>query len=157
LHVSDSFFYDNANGAGIFIQPTILSAYANVHIRTTKFSRNQNGILADGSFTNIGVNVNLDDSASSDNVQNGFKVVGAVAPAITTLSVRNTQISGNLTNGVLSTGAQGVIELHNCMFVANFNAILTQNGGNVRSYGTNEVSLNGGNNVFSFTGSVGLQ
>lgn len=157
LLVTDSFFYDAPGSAGILIKPQNSSAYANAHIRGTKFSRNLDGVVADGSLTSVGVNVNIDDSATNDNVGNGFRAIGAIAPAFTTISVRNTQISGNLTNGVLATGAQGVIELHNCMFTANFNAVQTLTGGIVRSYGTNEVSLNGNNNAFGFTGSVALQ
>jgi hypothetical protein len=156
LHVSNSYFHDCTGAAGITINPTGASAYVNAHIRSTKFARNSYGLFAQGSSSTIGLNINVDNCASVDNSQHGFvAITSAAGDALTTLSIRNTQISGNLQYGVVSQGPKSVVELHNSMVTANFFASNFNTGGTLNTFSNNMFRLNGA--PPSFTGTKTLQ
>lgn len=159
LHVSDSYFYFNG-GSGILVQPGA-SGYANVHISNTKFERNTHGLFADGSSSTIGVNVNIIDSAASENSGNGFGASTIAGKAAVTMSIMSSRISGNIANGlgaagVTTSGAgSATIAVGGSMITANGNGVATANAGQILTYGNNQVRFNGSDGVF--TGTIGLK
>ena len=159
LHVSDSIFYNNG-GSGILVKPQA-GGYANAHIRNTKFERNVHGLFADGSASTIGVNVNIIDSATSENSGNGFGASTTAGQAAVTMSILNSQISGNFANGLGAAGAaasgagSAAITIGNSMITANGNGLATAGAGQIRTTGSNMLQSNGSNGAF--TGNVGLQ
>jgi hypothetical protein len=159
LHVSDSVFYNNG-GAGILVRPTG-SGYANVHVRNVKFERNGNGIFADGSGSTVGINVNVTASVFAENLGNGIGAFSTAGQAGITVSVKDSQITGNLTNGLGALGAaasgagSATIEIGSSMISANVNGLAASGAGQIRTFGNNQLRLNGNNGAF--TGSVGLQ
>ena len=159
LHVSDSIFY-NLAGPGILVRPAG-SGYANAHIRNTRFERNANGLFADGSGSSIGINVNISESMAVENQGNGIGAYSPAGAAPVTVSVKDSHISGNLTNGlgVLAATASGagsaVIAVGSTMITANVNGVAPAGAGQIRSHGNNQVQFNGNNGAF--TSNVGLQ
>jgi hypothetical protein len=159
LTVSDSIFY-NSGGSGINVRPTG-SGYANVHIRNTKFERNANGLFVDGSASSIGINVNISASTATENQGNGIGAYTTAGGASVTVSVKDSHISGNITNGLGALGAtasgagSAVIAVGSSMITANVNGVVTGGAGQIRTHGNNQLLLNSSNGVF--TSNVGLQ
>jgi hypothetical protein len=159
LHVSDSYFYFNG-GSGIFVQPGA-TGYANLHISNTKFERNANGLWADGRTSTLGINVNIIDSAASENTGNGFAAVASAGKAPVTISIMSSRISGNLTNGLGAAGeaasgpGSATIMVGSSMITANVNGISTLGAGRILTYGNNQLQVNGTDGVFS--GTLGLR
>src|SRR4051794_40327942 len=63
------------------------------------------GLFADGSGSSTGININISESVAVENQGNG---IGAYSPgggAPVTVSVKDSHISGNITNGLGALGA----------------------------------------------------
>ena len=155
LYVTDSAFENNAFN-GIFVQPTG-SGNANVHMRNVKLLANGiNGLTGAGTNSTIGININIDDSVISGNVNDGIQAnTTAAGNALTTIAVRNSTVSGNHVNGIRSTGQKSVVVVNGAMINANFNGLLAAKNGQLLTYGNNQLLLNG--TTGAFTGSVALQ
>ena len=158
LYVTDTTIADNGNGSangGILIAPGV-SGYANAHISRVRLENNSVGIIADGSLSSLGVNVNVQDSVISGNENNGVLTISTAGHAPTTVSIIGSMITGNFgaglsANGTSATGAgSAIIRIGSSSLSANA-AGLTQTGaGQVRSYGNNQVNASGGVEIFSF-------
>ena len=145
LHVSESVFYNNG-GSGIFVQPQP-GGYANVHVRDTRFERNAHGLLADGRFSVIGVNVNISDSIAAENSGNGFGALTIAGKAPVTISITNSHVSGNLGDGLAALGA--TIAVGGSMITANATGVAAVFGGQILSWGDNQLRFNGTNGAFT--------
>lgn len=159
LHISDSVFY-HSGGSGVHVRPTG-SGFANVHMRNVKFERNANGLFIDGSASTVGVNVNVTGSVFAENAGNGIGAFSTGGAAGITVSVKDSQITGNVGNGVgvLAAAASGAgsatVEIGSSMISGNVNGVAASGSGQIRTFGNNQLRLNGNNGAF--TGSIGLQ
>ncbi|MFT4095688.1 MAG: hypothetical protein QM651_01105 [Rhodoblastus sp.] len=158
LTVSDSHFYDMPL-SGIQIQP-VSGGSANVYIRNTRFSRNQNGINANGSGSTGGITVNIVDSAVSGSSGNGITASTPGSGAPVTISVMNSQVSGNH-NGLRVSGpsasgrGSAAIAVFGSQITANANGLSASALGQILTHGNNQLRFN--TNDGAFTGNIGLQ
>jgi hypothetical protein len=77
------------------------------------------------------------------------------------VSVKDSHISGNLTNGIGVLGAtasgtgSAIITVGSSMITSNVNGVASGGAGQMRTHGNNQLQLNGTNGAF--TSIVGLQ
>lgn len=148
---------DNNSGIGINIQPAA-GGYANVHLSNVRLEKNTYGLVANGSTSAIGVNVNMSDSKVTGNNSHGIYAFSTPGTAPVNVNVGGTLISGNGGNGMIAQGAGGgsaSITVSSSMIVANGTGVGIAGAGQVRTLGNNHVNSNGANGAF--TGSVPLQ
>lgn len=139
---------------GLFIRPSP-GGYANVHLRNVEVQESGNGFYADGSNSSIGVNVNMDTVSSFANNLAGITAVSAAGKAPVSISITRSQISGNYSTGLLATGLGAAIEVNDTTITSNNNGVATSGGGQVRTFGNNQLRFNSVNGTF--TGTVALQ
>jgi hypothetical protein len=154
LHITDSVFYNNG-GSGVLIIPQS-GGWANVHIRNSRFEHNLHGLFADGTASNVGINVNIAESAAVDNKGDGIGAYTGTAPV--TVSVVASQITGNITNGigVFGTGGAPVaVKIGNSQITGNVNGLAVGGTGQILTVGGNQLHSNLSNG--SFTGSIAPQ
>jgi len=154
LHITDSVFYNNA-ASGVLIKPAS-GGSANVHMRNVRFEHNLHGLFVDGTASNVGINVNIAESAFVDNQANGIGAFTGSAPV--TVSVTTSQITGNFTNGigVLGTGGAPVaVKIGNSQITGNVNGLATAGTGQILTLGGNQLHSNGSDGTF--TGSIATQ
>jgi hypothetical protein len=120
------------------------------HVTITK--NGGGGIRLD--TTNGPVTVDATDSVISNNVGNGFGVIGgAGGPAM--LSVHNSVIAKNGAAGVSATGATGAAMIDTTLLDSNVSgATSVASGGHILTYGNNRIVGTAGS---GFTGPATLQ
>jgi hypothetical protein len=139
LHITDSVFYTN-NSAGVNIQPHG-SGSVQAAITRTAFERNVEGIVANGGFGTGQVQVQLNDSVIANSGVNGVDAISGSAPVVVSLS--NSQVTGNGT-GIAASGPQTVVILDRTTVQANtVQALFSQGGSAIFSYGNNPINDNG--------------
>ena len=143
LFISDSKITNNgpaAGGAGVFISPTG-SGSAKVVISNSLSENNNVGVRADTASTTGAVEVEISDSSLSGNTSSG--VVGTQVSGPVTIMLNRNMIASNAAQGVRAVGATSVIRIGASVISGNATAITTGSGGQVQSYGNNQIDGNG--------------
>jgi hypothetical protein len=150
LFVSDTILENNGNassGGGIWILANVANGINRVTLNRVEARNNFFGIKADGVSAGISggvINMTVRDSVSSGNHSNGIVATGNAAGPAIIMMVEHTTASQNATAGfgVISDGPKSTITLSNSTVMGNINGIGASNGGQLVSYGNNNVSLN---------------
>jgi len=151
LHITDSVFY-SSGGSGVLIKPTS-SATTNVHIRNSRFEQDLHGIFVDGTAGSGGIVVNMAESAAVDNQSNGVGAYTGSGNAV--VSIINSQISGNLNAGIGTLGVGPAIvsvRVGNSQITGNNWGVLNGGSGQILTLGGNHLHTNV--NDGTFTGSI---
>lgn len=141
-YITDTVVNDNgiaATGAGIQVQPTGTGT-AKVVINRVEAHNNTVGIRGDSTgSTGAGIVINVRDSVAAGSTNAGIATVSpAGGPPSTMMADRITVASNG--NGVVANGANAVIRISNSTVTANSGTgILSQNGGQILSYRTNNL------------------
>jgi hypothetical protein len=137
LMVSNSYFYNNGNGAtgaGIRIRPTAGSTTG--VIDRTVLARGTFGVAVDTSAGSSGINLTVRQSTVANNTQTN--IISTAAGIGAGIMVDHTSASnGNV--GLAASGAGAVVRVVNSSITGN----ATATSGNVLSYGNNAINGNG--------------
>ena len=140
-------------GDGIGVAPNAPGA-ANVHLSRVRIENNANGVFANGAGSNIGININMQDSLITGNTSAGVRASSLNGQAGINISIISSQVSGNFGPGLKADQAGSgfaSIRVGASMISANASAIAFTGGGHVRSFGNNQVNSNGGGEAFTGT------
>lgn len=154
LFVSDSYLTDNGIGhvaGGIYIQPAS-GVTATVAISNSRIENNQFGIIADGNAGGI-ISGTVSNSQITGNIGNG--ITASTTSSNVVLFIDNTAASGNL-NGLVAGGSTAALMVSNTTVSGNATGLGSARGGQLFSYGNNRVDGNNGNNG-AFTGPATLK
>jgi len=155
LFISNSYITGNGTattGAGVQIEPTG-SANAKATIENSTFTNNSIGVRGVSNNTTGVVDISIANSELS-----GGTFHGLVLQADTGTSkamVNSTRIVNNANQGIRVIGANGIVRIGSSVISGNLTGLNPVNGGNIRSYGNNQ--LNGNGTDGAFTGTVALQ
>jgi hypothetical protein len=138
-------------GGGIQIAPTG-SAGAEVHIDGTKILDNTVGIRADARGTTGTINVTISDTVVSGGTYHGVVALGGSGRV--RMMLDGVVSSNNSHEGVRAVGPNVGVRIGRSTVSYNGTGITALNGGNVLSYGTNQID---GNTVDGFTPPVSAQ
>jgi hypothetical protein len=148
LTISDSVFESNNINSGISISP---SGSGDVKAMLTRIEANNNGYgvyVSSFSKSAGSVQVSVFDSVAAHNASDGFSVVSpsaAVIPARLTLMQSVSANNGN--SGLIAQFPQAILRIGESMVTDNYIGSQAPNGGQVLSYGTNQVDGNVYNNT----------
>ena len=154
LYVTDSIISNNGAGvlstdAGLIVQPFTDGA-ASVHISRVRLTGNLNGIVAIGTTSTAGLKIAMDDSLVSGNNTHGVVVDTSSAGSTVNMTIAGTQVSGNFGSGLRAqSSTRAILRVGNSMITANATGISTSLGGQVRSFGDNQVVGNSAGETFS--------
>ncbi|MFH1794984.1 MAG: right-handed parallel beta-helix repeat-containing protein [Pseudomonadota bacterium] len=155
LFISNSYITGNGTattGAGVQIAPTG-SANAKATIENTTVANNSIGVRGVSNGTTGTVDISIANSELS-----GGTFHGLVLQADTGTSkamVNSTRIVNNANQGIRVIGANGIVRIGSSVISGNLTGLNAVSGGNIRSYGNNQ--LNGNGTDGAFTGTVALQ
>jgi hypothetical protein len=149
---------NGSTGGGILIQPTGASGSAKVVMKNVRVQSNaNNGLRVDstGNTSAAGISVSIDDS---EFVNNTFGVIG-VANATNPIGmmITDSDISNNVSNGILTNGSSVTVRVGNTTITGNANGVTAAGGSTVNTYGNNRLIGNptvGAANNGSFTGAA---
>jgi hypothetical protein len=105
--------------------------------------------------------VSISESMATENQGNGIGAYSSGGGAPVTVSIKDSHIAGNLTNGLGALGAAAsgagsvAMSVANTMINANVNGVSVGGAAQIRSHGNNQVQFNSTNGAF--TSNVGLQ
>ena len=134
LFVKDTIIRNNG-GAGIQVQPSA-GGSAKATIDHCELDGNKNGLsVLDNS------RVTIRDSVASHNGTNGV-VLTASAAGTPQVSVENCLINNNASYGVKVSGNKAIVRLSGSTVTANDTGLFVSGGGNIDSYGDNNVDGN---------------
>ena len=144
LHVKDTHVLNNGTGTtggGIVIAPTG-SVDMRVVLSRVEMRDNSNGLDVTGAGASSGsAQVSAMDVVSSGNRNVGVRSTGGGA-AVSILLDRS-MVTGNLSHGVIASGANANAVVGRTTVVGNGAGFSVSGGGNIYSYGTNQVNGNG--------------
>lgn len=156
LFISDSFITGHGTattGAGVQIEPTG-SANAKVAIENTALLNNSIGVRGVSNGTTGKIEISIADSVLGGSTLHGLVFDAASAGSIRGV-VKGTRIVANANTGILATGANGIVRVGSSVISNNLVGVSSLSGGNIRSYGDNQ--LNGNGTDGAFTGTAALQ
>lgn len=134
---------------GIVVQPTgsgrVRGALENARVAANSGS----GIRVDTTgLAGIGVRLSVDRSAFSNN-NHGIAVVAPSAAAPAVLMLKDVVASSNTGNGISATGSNAHFLVGSSAITDNGTGVLSQTGGNISSYVTNQIEGNGTDGAFT--------
>ena len=152
LLVEDSVVANSAR-TGIIVQVSEdgFEQALNVHFNRVRVENSGLAIWTN-SESSIGVNINMKDCMISGN-SSGILAHGVNAS--TNISISGTQFSGNFGPAIATEGNRALVLVGASMITANIAGMSTANGGQILSFGNNQVNSNGGGETFTRT--VGLK
>ncbi|MBX3575391.1 MAG: right-handed parallel beta-helix repeat-containing protein [Mesorhizobium sp.] len=155
LFISNSYITGNGTattGAGVQIEPTG-SANAKVTIENTIVANNSIGVRGVSNNTTGVVDISIANSELSGGTFHGL--VLQADNGTSKAMVNSTRIVNNANQGIRVIGANGIVRIGSSVISGNLTGLNPVNGGNIRSYGNNQ--LNGNGTDGAFTGTVALQ
>src|SRR5262249_42687855 len=142
LFVSDTLFQNSGNGTsggGLIVQPAG-SGSARVVLDRVRVESNTTGIFLMTPAGTTGIQLAIQDSNVSGNNFTGIYSVSG-GPTITAI-IDRTSISDNAGIGLLSQGANSFVFVSHSTITGNGTGWAFTGGGNLVSYGNNNVHLN---------------
>jgi hypothetical protein len=155
LFISNSYITGNGTattGAGVHIAPTG-GANAKVSIENTVVTNNSIGVRGVSNGTTGTVDISIADSILSGGTFHGL--VLQADTGTTKVMVNGTRIVNNANQGIRAIGVNGIARVGSSVISGNLTGLNTGSGGNIRTYGNNQ--LNGNGTDGAFTGAVVLQ
>jgi hypothetical protein len=139
--IADSYITDNGagiNNAGILIKPTA-GASANVSVNRVQLENNTNGIFMDGSGGAGVSNLSVKESILSANTTNGIAVssTGGVFKAV----VASSNMNFNVGVGAAVAGASATLLLGSNTISSNGTGV-SNTGGTLQSFKNNQIGVN---------------
>jgi hypothetical protein len=144
LYVADSIIASNglaASGGGIIIQPAG-TATARVTIERTRVENNTYGIFANGTGGTGTIAMQIHDSVSAGNVNDGISAYTASGASTTSITVERSSSLLNGANGILAQGAAAFVLLADSTVMSNGTGLKTVSGGNIFTYQDNQLTGN---------------
>lgn len=140
IHIVNSNITGNGS-AGIQVAPTG-SGGARVVITNTVFSNNTVGVRANTAATAGTVNVTATDSTAAGASLHGFVAEGTSGPI--RMMLNRVVSTHNLGDGVQAVGASAIVRIGSSVVTSNSGTgLLASSGGQLQSYGNNQVNSNG--------------
>jgi len=155
LFIRDSFITGHGTattGAGVQIEPTA-SGSAKVLIQNTMLANNSIGVRGVSNNTTGTVDIVIANSELSGGTFHGLVLQADTGTA--KAMVTSTLIVNNANQGIRVIGANGIVRIGSSVISGNLTGLNPLSGGNIRSYGNNQ--LNGNGTDGAFTGTVALQ
>lgn len=141
--------------AGIYIRPSGGTAAAKVTVNDTLITNGNYGIIADGTGTTGKITGLIRNSNVSGNLANGITTsIGSASGA--TLTIDSVGIFGNGNNGLASSGVNAGMLVKNSAITGNQGGVFTTAGSVIVSYGNNSLNGNNGNDG-AFTSVIALK
>jgi hypothetical protein len=150
LFVSDAVLENNgaaSSGGGIIVGPNLSSGITRVTLNRVEARNNYFGIKADGALGGVFggvINMTVRDSVIAGNRSNGIVGTGSANSPSIIMMVKHSTSSQNATAGfgIIADGPNTTITLSNSAVMGNINGVGASNGGALVSYSDNKVALN---------------
>jgi len=156
LSISNSLIADNgsgtATGGGIVVAPTGAAGSAGVSLNRVSVRNNSVGINADGTAASsaAGIKVIVSDSEVTGSTGNGIRAVSSAAGAGTQITINETVVTGNAGIGLTAEGnAKASVLTGASVITHNVTGISGTGGGQLLTYGNNQLNNNGTNGTFT--------
>jgi len=149
LFVSNSHITGNGaatSGTGIHVEPSG-SAGAKVTIENTILANNSIGVRGVSNNTTGVVEISIANSELSGGAFHGLVVQADTGT--TKVTVNSTRIVNNAKQGIRAIGANGIVRVGSSVISGNLTGLNAISGGNIRSYGNNQLNGNGTDGAFT--------
>lgn len=137
---------DATSGTGVHIEPSG-SAGAKVTIENTILANNSIGVRGVSNNTTGVVEISIANSELSGGTFHGLVV--QADSGTTKVTVNSTRIVNNAKQGIRAIGANGIVRVGSSIISGNLTGLNSINGGNIRSYGNNQLNGNGTDGAFT--------
>jgi hypothetical protein len=135
------------SGGGIVIKPQP-GGTAQVTLNGVSVAKNVFGIAVDGSNSTGGINMTINDSVSSSNLNDGIIATTPSGGAPIGVYVKNTRLANN-GFGIRSIGPNVTVRVDGSGIIGNSTGLTFSGGGKLLSAGNNFVEANAVNGAFS--------